>query len=289
MEKGWNEAVLFIMAKIIVVTNFSASSRNALDYACKFLHNPTTSVLLLNIFSFSASLAGDGIAIAAMSETLLNDERKLREEYEWVKNNYPEINIKAEMVTGVFIEELYAKAIEENTSIIILGADGRYNELLAWDVNIVDAFIDLNIPVLVVPSTISYKPVKKIAFAVNYYRRNLQMPVSMIKRLVNFTKAQLYVISVVAPTETIDEAAKRYKKLVQDDLAELSPIYFEPEFKNIFTAIDKFTAEEEIDMLLVIPARHGLWHKVFQLDHTTGIVNLNHLPVLSLRQEREFI
>ncbi|HEX5150274.1 MAG TPA: universal stress protein [Parafilimonas sp.] len=277
------------MAKIIVVTNFSASSRNALEYACEFLHNPTTSVLLLNIFSFPASLTGDAIAIAAMSETLMNDERKLKQEYEWVKNNYPEINIKAEMVAGVFIDELYAKAVEENTSLIILGADGRYNELLAWDVNIVDAFIDLNIPVLVVPSTIGYRPVKKIAFALNYYRKNLQTPVSMIKRLVHFTNAQLYVINVVSPQETIDETAKEYKKVLQENLAELSPTYHEPEFKNIFTAIDKFTAEENIDMLIVIPARHGLWHKIFQQDHTKGLVNLNHVPVLSLRQERDFL
>ena len=286
MEKGWGE--VFIMAKIIVVTNFSASSRNALDYACKFLHNPTTSVLLLNIFSFPGSLTGDAIAIAAMSETLLNDERKLQLEYEWVKNNYPDINIQTEMVTGIFIDELYTKAIEENTSMIIMGADGRYNELLAWDANIVDAFIDLDIPVLVVPSTISYRPIKKIAFAVNYYRKNLQMPLSMIKRLITFTKAQLYLINVVSPKEVIDETAIGYKKEVQDELAELLPVYYEPEFKNIFTAIDKFAAEEEIDMLLVIPARHGLWHKIFQQDHTTGIVNLNHLPVLSLRREIEF-
>ena len=207
---------------------------------------------------------------------LLNDERKLQEEYEWVKKNYPEINIHAEMVTGVFIDELYAKAAEENTSIIIMGADGRYNELLAWDANIVDAFIDLNIPVLIVPSTITYKPVKKIAFAVNYYRKNLQMPLSMIKRLINFTKAKLYVINVVAPTEIIDETAKQNKNTVRQELEELSPVYYEPEFKNIFTAIDKFTADEAIDMLLVIPTRHGLWHKIFQQDHTTGIVNINH-------------
>lgn len=277
------------MAKIIIVTNFSASSRNALEYACKFLHNPTTSVLLLNIFSFSASMAGDAIAIAAMSETLLNDERKLREEYEWVKNNFPAINIQAEMVTGVFIDELYAKAKEEEASLIIMGADGRYNELLAWDANIVDAFIDMHIPVLVIPSVISYKPIQKIAFAVNYYRKNLQMPAATIKRLINFTKAQLYVINVVSPNEVIDETALGYKKTVQDDLAELSPVYYEPEFKNIFTAIDAFTANEAIDMLLVIPTRHGLWHKIFQQDHTTGIVNLNHLPVLSLRQESNFL
>jgi len=277
------------MAKIIVVTNFSESSRNALEYACQFLNNPTTSVLLLNVFSFPGLLTGDAIAIAAMSETLANDERKLQEEYEWVKENYPGINIQAEMVTGVFLDELYAKAVEENTVLIIMGAGGNYTELLSWDSNIVDAFIDLNIPVLVVPSTVSYQPVKKIAVALNYYRKNLQAPVSMIKRLVHFTNAQLYVINVVSPQEIIDETAKEYKRVVQENLSELTPTYHEPDFRNIFAAIDQFTAEENIDMLIVIPTRHGLWHKIFQQDHTKGLVNLNHIPVLSLRQERDFL
>jgi hypothetical protein len=277
------------MAKVIVVTNFSDSSLNALEYACRFLHNPSTNVLLLNIFSFPGSLSGDAIAIAAMSETIANDERKLQEEYEWVKANYPEINIRAEMVTGVFLEELYSKAVEEETALIIMGAGGHYTELLSWDTNIVDAFIDLDIPVLIIPSTANYKPVQKIAFALNYYRSNLQTPVSMIKRLVNFTKAKLYVINVVSPAEVIDDTAKNHKQAVEEGLAELLPVYYEPEFKNIFSSIDNFTAHENIDMLIVIPARHGLWHKIFQHDHTKGLINLNHIPVLSLRREREFI
>jgi hypothetical protein len=277
------------MAKIIVVTNFSDSSRNALEYACKFLQNPTTSVLLLNIFSFPGMITNDAIAIAAMSETIDNDERRLKEEYEWVRSAYPEINIKAEMVTGVFLDELYAKTVEENTRMIIMGADGHYSDLLSWDTNIVDAFIDLHIPVLIVPSTVSFRPVKKIAFAFNYYRKNLEMPVAMIKRLVHFTKAQLYVINVVSPQEVIDEKAKSYKQELQESLAELSPVYYEPGFRNIFSTIDTFTASESIDMLTVIPTRHGVWHNIFQQDHTKGLVYLNHVPVLSLRQGRDFI
>jgi hypothetical protein len=224
-----------------------------------------------------------------MSETIVNDERRLQEEYEWARSAYPEINLKAEMVTGVFLDELYAKTVEENTRMIIMGADGHYSDLLSWDTNIVDAFIDLHIPVLIVPSTVSFRPVKKIAFAFNYYRKNLEMPVAMIKRLVHFTQAQLYVINVVSPQEVIDEKAKNYKQELQESLAELSPVYYEPGFRNIFSTIDTFTASESIDMLTVIPTRHGIWHNIFQQDHTKGLVYLNHVPVLSLRQGRDFI
>lgn len=277
------------MAKVIVVTNFSSSSRNALEYACRFLHNPSTSVLLLNIFSFPGSITIDAITVAAMSETIANDERKLQREYEWVTSNYPEINIQAEMVTGVFLDELYAKAAEEEAALIIMGADGNYAELLSWDTNIIDAFIDLNIPVLIIPAQVTYQPVQKIAFTCNYYRPNLLAPISMIKRLVQFTKAKLYVINVVSPSEIINEEAKASKRIVKENLADLIPTYYEPEFNNIFTAIDNFTAAENIDMLVVIPTRHGIWYNIFNKNNSKGLVNLNHIPVLSVRQKRDFI
>lgn len=277
------------MAKVIVVTNFSDSSRNALDYTCRFLNNADTTVLLLNIFCFSASMSGDALAIAAMSETIDMDAYHLRKEHEWVKTNYPFINISTEMVTGVFMDELLAKVEEEAASLVVMGAGGTYSELLSWDANIIDAFVDVEVPVLVVPANVEYRPIKKIAFAVNYYRKNLHAPVSMIRRLINFTKAELHVINVVSPAEVIDQAAEANKDELRQSIADLSPIYFEPEFRNIFKAIDDFTATEQIDLLTVIPTRHGLWYSIFQQTHTKGLVYLNHIPVMSLRQRSAFM
>ncbi|MBS1745151.1 MAG: hypothetical protein JST21_03160 [Bacteroidetes bacterium] len=276
------------MAKIIVVTNFSASSRNALDYACRFLHNPTTSVLLLNIFSFPATFNNDAITIAAMSEVISGDERKLQLEYEWVKKNYPEINIRKEMVTGVFLDELRYKIAEEETKLVVMGASGSYSELLSWDVNIVDAFIDLTIPVLIIPQEMSYRPIKKIAFAVNFYRKNLQLPAATISRILSYTKAQLFIIQVMGPAEVVDEVALANQRSFKEGLTEFSPVYFKPSFENLFEDIDAFTASENIDLMFVIPSRHGLWYRLSQ-QQTKGLSYINHIPVLSLRQGKEFL
>jgi len=97
------------------------------------------------------------------------------------------------------------------------------------------------------------------------------------------------VINVVPPAEVIDEEAKHSKELLQQSLADLSPEYYEPSFASIFSAIDNFTAEKKIDMLIVIPTRHGIWYNIFQQSHTKGLVYLNHIPILSLRQEGSFI
>lgn len=277
------------MAKVIVVTNFSDASRNALDYTCRFLNNPTSTVLLLNIFAWPGSFTGDPIAIAAMSETIMNDERRLQAEYDWVKENHPQINISREMATGVFIEELRARAIPGETALIVMGAVGKYSELFSWDANIIDAFVDLNTPVLIVPVGMVFKPLEKIAFALNYYRPNLKVPVSMIRRIINFTKAKLYVINVVSPTEVITPESDERRVMLKAGLEDIDPTYYEPAFENVIMTIDNFTASEGIDMLIVIPSRHGIWYNIFQRSNTRGLVYLNHVPILSLHREGQFL
>src|SRR5690349_19292119 len=107
------------MATVIVVTNFSASSRNALDYTCSFLGHTGIRFLLLNIFSFPAALTSDAISVAAMSETIADDERLLEKEYEWVKENHPGINIERDMITGNFMEELRDIANDKEVALVV--------------------------------------------------------------------------------------------------------------------------------------------------------------------------
>jgi hypothetical protein len=69
-----------------------------------------------------------------------------------------------EMITGDFMEELRDIASDNEAALIVMGAGGAYNDLLSWDANIIDAFVDLRTPVLVIPSKIEYHPIKKVAF-----------------------------------------------------------------------------------------------------------------------------
>lgn len=273
----------------IVVTNFSVSSRNALDYTCAFLGHTGIRILLLNIFSFPAALTSDAMSVAAMSETMADDERRLEIEYKRAKEGYPDANLDTEMVTGIFLEELQEKTAVTDVALVVMGAGGRYNDLLSWDTNIIDAFIDLKTPVLVIPGQVQYRPVKKVAFACNYYRKNLLTPVSLIKRLVQFTRAKLYVIHVERPSEVVDEEAQKNKRALQESLAEVDPVYVEPAVADIIGTIDRYTSDENVDMLIVIPGRQGIWHSIFQERHTKSLVYLNRLPVMSLYKEGIFI
>ncbi|HVZ56691.1 MAG TPA: universal stress protein [Chitinophagaceae bacterium] len=273
------------MDQVIVVTNFSGPSRNALDFTCHLLRGSQCEVLLLSIYHFSAGLSSDGVAMAAMAETLAADNEALLQELDRARAMYPGIRIRGELVSGVFMEELRGRVQDVGADLVILGAQGTYSELMSWDAHIIDAFVDLEVPVLIVPGQVSYRPIRKIAFACNYYRKNLHAPVKRLHRFVAFTKAELSVINVVDPAEVIGPEALESKRVLQESLADLSPTYFEPAFENVFEAIDAYTQSARIDLLVVLPTRHGLWYRIFQQTHTRGLVYLNHIPVLSLHQE----
>lgn len=276
------------MPIIVVVINFSESSRNALAYACGFLQGSKSSLLLLNIFSFPGSISDDPMALAAMSDIIYQDEYKLQQEKKWVEENYPAVQVETLMETGVFMDVLRDKANDESVSLFVMGASGTYSDLLSWDVNIIDAFVDLQKPVLVVPGNMPYRPVHKIAFAINYYRQQLEKALQMVRKITLYTGARLSVIHVRYPGEAVTEEAEKNKEAVQANLSDLSPVYFEPSFINVIAAIDQFTAAENIDLLVVIPSRQGIWQNIFQKSHTKELVYLNHIPVLSLRQTNIF-
>jgi hypothetical protein len=77
------------MATVICSHELFSLFRNALDYTCSFLGNTGVRILLLNIFTFPSALTSDAISVAAMSETIADDEKMLEKEYEWMKTKYP--------------------------------------------------------------------------------------------------------------------------------------------------------------------------------------------------------
>jgi hypothetical protein len=106
---------------------------------------------------------------------------------------------------------------------------------------------------------------------------------------VQYTAAQLFIIHVSSPDVVVTEAGLRNKEMLQSNLADMSPVYNDLEFDNVITAIDRFIKEENIDLLLVIPSRQGVWKSFFQRSNTRGLVYLNQVPVMSLRAGAEFI
>lgn len=274
------------MPTIIVCTNFSETSRNALSYTCSLITNKANkeeiNILLLHIYTIPANYSADGIALATINNALFYAEEDLQEELEWVHEEYPHLNVKAKVTTGTLLYGITTESEEAKATLVVLGTGGNYGELWSWDSDILHILRDLPVPVLTIPPTVSFKSLQKIAFACNLKIINQSTPFNILKNLVRFTEAKLHVVFVISRQLDRGSIEAINQIMVHTQLNDIEPIYHTLYEKEIVNAIGRFIEENKIQLLLVMPKKHGVWESLFHKSFTKELSRLNLLPIMAL-------
>ena len=275
------------MACVIVLTDFSKSAQNALQYACAFsAASNKIELLLVNIDSVPASYSGDGVSMAAISDALGNRIDKLKEEVEKAVQSFPAGRIKYRALIGSFIKSLKELIEEEQAAMLIMGTPAAYGEIFTWDTDTLAALTQLPIPVLAVPEGVVYKPIEQISFASIPGHLHSQSPIESIKKFVKYTGAKLHVVSVTVPQHD-GQKEQDAEAALRNQLQELDPVYHKINDPHIVQTIGRFVEEQHIDLLIVRPRKHGIWYNLFHKSYAKELAKLNLIPVLALHDEWE--
>ena len=267
---------------IVVVTNFSASSANALSYACKFARDYELNILLAHIYSIPPSYAAEGLSITTINDAIIADDSRLLDELAIIRHKYPHLHIEAKMITGNFLESLDEIKREVDPALFIIGAVGQYADLWQWDEDWLTALTTVSSPVMVIPQHIAYSPISRIAFAADDNEVQLPDQASAIKKLVRLSNAGFYVVHVSAPY--VGGLKKEYVGTYKEVFMDLKPQYHNIENKSVIIGLAEFIQQHQIDLLIVVPHKHGLWHSLFNKSYTKQLALLNHLPVLAIHE-----
>jgi hypothetical protein len=267
------------MKTVLTVTDFSASAQNALDYACAFAGENKYQVILTAIYSIPVSYAGEALSLATINDAINADEENIKEELERVRSNFPDVKIEAKIIVGGFLESLNELKNAFNPELIILGAAGDYSQLWTWNDDWLNAVISVACPVLVIPRNSSYHQYRNIAFACDYQKTCLPEQTEVIKRIKEISGARLHIVHV-APGEIPD--SNRTIEEMKNAFENIMPEYHIVKDKMVIKGISEFVKEYNIDMLIVIPHEHGLWHSLFNKSYTKQLALLNDLPILAI-------
>ncbi len=274
------------MPTIIVCTNFSKTSRNALSYACSLINSKTNKeaidILLLHVFIIPPNYSGDGIALPTINNSLTYAEEDLDEELAWVHDEYPGINVTGKITTGHLLEGLEEEIREMQASMVIIGAGGHYGDLWSWDSTILNALRDLSVPILTIPPNVTFTPLQNIAFACNLKNVSMHTPFNALKKIIRFTDAKLHVVYVTGNEIKKESAEAQNELFVHTQLQDLSPVYHTLYESEVVSAIGRFVEDQQIQLLLVIPKRHGIWASLFHKSYTKELGRLNRLPIMAL-------
>jgi hypothetical protein len=268
------------MGLVIAVTDFSASAQNALDYSCAFAREHNHNILLTTIYNIPPSYSGDGLSLASINDALVADKDRLRDELDRVKATCTDISIEAQLIVGGYLDSLTDLHTELHPEVIIIGAEGDYSDLWTWDDDWLHAVLSVPSPVLLVPEKVTFKPYSNIAFACDYKNEYLPTQIDTIKNITRSSASQLHIVHVTPPSEL--QVNNNAVSEVKRDLEAISPQYYEVKDRYVIKGLSDFVSRANIDLLIVVPHKHGLWENLMNKSYTEQLALLNNLPILAL-------
>src|SRR3954467_8778156 len=91
---------------VMIVTDFSDSSMNAINYGCMLARTKSLEVNLVNIFTVPATYTGEGMSLVTINDVFESSRNRLKEEYEYIRNTYSDIKCEARIVQGTIPETI---------------------------------------------------------------------------------------------------------------------------------------------------------------------------------------
>ncbi|SFP80784.1 universal stress protein [Parafilimonas terrae] len=247
------------MRTIIAPVDFSTVSENASLYAAQLAVNIKADLVLLHIMELPLAVAEYPVTESVFDEAGIEKELEtLKTKLLAAVNN--KISIRTKNIlgsTGHQIKELCKT--ERPFAVVIATHSSSVLDRFFLGSTTVYSAKHLRYPVIVVPHNAKYQTIKKIALATDL-KGVYDVPAEEIESIVRLFNAELEVFHA-AKNENVINRNSVDNLLLDHRLLTLSPRFHVVKNKDIMRGITDLAKEYNIDLLIIIPKKHGPFHK----------------------------
>jgi len=274
------------MKTIIVPTDFSAISNNAIDYAVDLAKATGSSILVFHAYQVPVSMTDVPIVLLSVEDLQKNNESKMDDLKRSLQQRAGEsIKIYAETKLGDTVDELEDVCAKVKPFAVVMGTKGATGmERVLFGSTTLTTIRHLSWPVIVVPPGKKYSMIKKIGFACDFREVVNSTPTHFIKDFVKEFNAELHVLNVDYKSSHFKPGTPEESVLLHTMLEDLDPRYDFIEDANIELGIEKFAKKNDLDLIITIPKKHKLLEGLFRKSHTKELIFHSHLPIMCVHE-----
>ncbi len=274
------------MKTLLVPTDYSESSDNALAYAIGFARVIPSRIILLHVYQIPVPVMDVDVAYSIPPGMAEHNQARL-EEYAGNLSQGILKGISFECITspGYPADEIADLAKSRKIDFILMGVSSSGNIGHALFGSLTTAVLDrVALPLIIVPEKAKFAVPERIAFACDYELKVSSKLLKELKILVRFFKARLFVINVESPGVEVStkKAVNSYQVETGLEGTEHSLHYLED--KNMIRSLIEFEDSHNVDLLVMIPQRHIGFEKIFHSSKTHQMAFHTHIPILALHE-----
>jgi nucleotide-binding universal stress UspA family protein len=276
------------MKTILVPTDFSEISKNAIDYAVEIAKVMPAKIVLFYAFHVPVITSEAVVIVPAMNEIRkfgIENLNALKEEIN-TRVGY-NIVIGSHCVEGFAIDEINSYTKINSVDLIVMGMHGAGYLVEKLIGSVTTALLqESNCPVLAIDQKVKFRAPKKIVLACDY-KHIKQSALVPLKSLAALFDSHIYILNV-----------SKERELVLDDMEEAAcGLRLEHAFestdhsfhfttnKDVVDGINDYVSTQQIDMVVMIPRKHSVLRNIFREPNTKKIAFHTTVPVLALHEQ----
>ena len=275
------------MKTIVVPVDFTQGSLNGLNYAADLASAIGGNLLMLHVCPLPTVLTDTPVVPYNLEELVEDAERKLASLKEKIRERTGDsIKITTMVKEGDLMANLEESCSSASTYAVVMGRNNASaSDRLLFGSSVVRGLKKLGVALIIVPPGSLFSGIRNIGVASDFREVIDTLPSDEIKRIVNALKANLHVLHVSKDSaDALNAGTIEESGWFQDLLGDLKPVYHFIRGANVDQEIIKYADEHKLDLLIVIPKKHGLLEKIIEHSHSKQLVLHAHVPVLAIQQ-----
>ncbi len=258
------------MLQVIIPIDFSETSFNAAQYAC----NMYKKRLDVNIILYHYYSDDEDPLIA--ENYLLSLKKELEVKI---------INIEIYIESGDnFIDSLAVYAHIKTAFMIVMGLVGKTPLAQRFSGTNTLKMAEKNVcPVLIVPNEATFSKIENVVITSEMKYVEESPTLLAVKNILKDFKTSLHILNVDERHYiSLTEPFKSEKAKMEELLKEFNPEFYFMRLYDFHEAVNMFTQDKDIDIIIIAPKYHSFYEKLFKTQHTKKMIYQSKVPVLAV-------
>ena len=279
------------MKTILLPTDFSKNSLNAIDYAMKMFKDIECTFYVLNIQKAS-SFVSDDLMMASPSVNLYQAiidtaKKSLDNLISTFESKYK--NPGHELIPIVdydnFIDAINQICEAKKVDFIIMGTKGASGlEKVVFGSNTVRVMQRGIVPVLAIPDNYKYKKINRIVFLSNYLTKYKRDDLSLLLDLIALYSSKVNILHI-SQGKALTKAQEKNIKLLGEFFNESYTEFIDLKGHDVFKEVNGFIQSGNINLLAMVNKKHSFFERFFTTHTVEDFGYKSDIPFLVLPKQ----
>lgn len=280
--------------KILLPTDFSKNSINAIHYALDMYKHDTCQFYVLNAFSMpsydvdSLQMINFDLNIFTARKKEINEElivfikKIIKDKKIDETHSFDTIAIHENPLLAI------KKTIEDyDIDLVIMGTKGETGSqnILYGSLAIQVMEKSRNTPVLVVPENANFSDLNEIVFPTSYKTHFKRRELHYLNEIAERSSASIRILHI-ANEDQLTEDQRRHKNMLNECFEEVIHTFHSMKNVDKVKAIDHFVEDRGIDLIAFINKKHRFFENIFNRPLVKSITYQIKVPVLVMHDLR---